>query len=181
MYVAHAHLASGDAVAGEALEVLNRVVIEVLEHADRFDPTRQPSAWLLGIAANIIKREQDERAKRARREPSIGVICSNRTDATGEIVSEDEMFDRLAVLAKVGPEHDLCANEEARALLALVSREDDRQVLRLAVLHDLDGTALGKALGISSGAARVRLHRAINRLRDAYHRRLTSNRGEADG
>jgi DNA-directed RNA polymerase specialized sigma24 family protein len=91
------------------------------------------------------------------------------------------MFDRLAALAKAGPEQDLNANEEARALLALVSREDDRQVLRLAVLHDLDGTALGKALGISSGAARVRLHRAINRLRDAYHHRVTSNRGEADG
>jgi DNA-directed RNA polymerase specialized sigma24 family protein len=44
--------------------------------------------------------------------------------------------------------------------------------LRLAVLHDLTGEALAQELGIKPGAARVRLHRALNRLREAWPRRL---------
>jgi len=166
MYVARARLATGDAVPGEALELLNRVVVEALAHEDRFDPVRQPRAWLLSIAANIIKREQVDRAKQARREPSI-VSIYKKTDVAGETLSEGDMFDRIAVLADAGLEQDLDANEEAKALLALVS-EDDQQILRLAILHDLDGTAIGNALNISPGAARVRLSRALNRLRDAY-------------
>jgi len=174
MYVARAHLATGDTVSGEALELLNRVVVEALDHEDRFDPSRQPRPWFLSIAANIIKREQVERAKRARREPSIISIYS-KTDATGETLSEDDMFDRITVLANTGPEQDLDANEEAKMLLALVS-EDDQHMLRLAILHDLDGVAIGNALSISPGAARVRLSRALNRLRDAYYRQAMSDK-----
>lgn len=178
MYVARAHLCSGDTVPEEALELLSRVVIEALNHADRFDPSRQPRAWLLGIAANIIRREQVDRAKRARREPTITFIYS-KTDKARETLSEDDMFDRISTLANIGLEQELDANDEAKTLLALVP-EDDRQVLRLALLHDLDSGAVGKVLGISAGTARVRLHRAINRLRDAYHRRATSiEEGEA--
>ncbi len=174
MYVARAHLATGDTVSGEALELLNRVVVEALDHEDRFDPSRQPRPWFLSIAANIIKHEQVERAKRARREPSIISIYS-KTDATGETLSEDDMFDRITVLANTGPEQDLDANEEAKMLLALVS-EDDQHMLRLAILHDLDGVAIGNALSISPGAARVRLSRALNRLRDAYYRQAMSDK-----
>lgn len=174
MYVARAHLATGDTVSGEALELLNRVVVEAFDHEDRFDPSRQPRPWFLSIAANIIKREQVERAKRARREPSIISIYS-KTDATGETLSEDDMFDRITVLANTGPEQDLDANEEAKMLLALVS-EDDQHMLRLAILHDLDGVAIGNALSISPGAARVRLSRALNRLRDAYYRQAMSDK-----
>ncbi|MBX3061605.1 MAG: hypothetical protein KF726_01440 [Anaerolineae bacterium] len=48
--------------------------------------------------------------------------------------------------------------------MALVSVEDAR-LLKLAVLHDLDGDELAQELGITAGAARVRLHRALRRLR----------------
>jgi RNA polymerase sigma factor (sigma-70 family) len=50
-------------------------------------------------------------------------------------------------------------------------RPDDRNVLELAFLRDLDGEALAKELGIRPGAARVRLHRALLRLRDKMQRR----------
>src|SRR3974390_781362 len=62
-YVVHMGLARGEDVTSVALEVLQQVVLEALDHADRFDSTGQPMAWLLGIAINIIKRNKAERIK----------------------------------------------------------------------------------------------------------------------
>jgi DNA-directed RNA polymerase specialized sigma24 family protein len=58
-------------------------------------------------------------------------------------------------------------DEQVNAMMAGVS-PDDQRVLRLAILHGLDGEALAEALGCNPGAARVRLHRALNRLRTSY-------------
>jgi DNA-directed RNA polymerase specialized sigma24 family protein len=52
-------------------------------------------------------------------------------------------------------------------MLALVAPEDQR-VLRLAILADFQRETLARELGISPVAARVRLHRALNRLRSAW-------------
>jgi RNA polymerase sigma factor (sigma-70 family) len=162
-YVVRAGLADGRDAAPVATELLNEVVVQALEHADRFRPSGQPMAWLLGIAANLIRRRQAERATRDRREPLVRDLCSSTQDG----VSEDELFDRVASLAAGGPIADWEADEAASAILAHVSA-NDRRVLRLAVLHDLNGEALARELGIKPGAARVRLHRALNRLREAW-------------
>jgi DNA-directed RNA polymerase specialized sigma24 family protein len=53
-YVKRMGLASGEDVSAVALEVLQEVVLEALDHAGRFNPTGQPMAWLLGIAMNVI-------------------------------------------------------------------------------------------------------------------------------
>ena len=162
-YVVRAGLADGRDAAPVAIELLDEVVVQALEHADRFRPSGQPMAWLLGIAANLIRRRQAEHATRDRREPLVRDLCSSTQDA----VSEDELFDRVASLAAGGPTADWEADEAASAILAHVSA-NDRRVLRLAVLHDLNGEALAQELGIKPGAARVRLHRALNRLREAW-------------
>lgn len=47
-------------------------------------------------------------------------------------------------------------------------REGDRDVIELAAFGDLRGADLGAALGVSAGAANVRLHRARQRLSDIY-------------
>jgi RNA polymerase sigma-70 factor (ECF subfamily) len=165
-YVVRAGLAHrGDAVP-IASELLNDVVVEALQHADRFRPSGQPMAWLLGIAANLIKRRQAARATRDRREPLVSDLCSG----TQYALSEDELFDRIASLAATRPIADWEANEAASAILACVSKNDQR-VLRLAILHDLSGEALALELGIKPGAARVRLYRALNRLRKAWPER----------
>jgi RNA polymerase sigma factor (sigma-70 family) len=171
-YVQRMGLASGDDVAPVAVEVLQETVVEALGHAERFDPTRQPMAWLLGIALNVMKRKKVERAKRSQRELSITHFSARQA----EPVSDDELFDGLinhvptlnhdATLA--GPEQKFEADEQARAILALVS-PDDQQVLRLAFLLDFERKALAQRLGITTVAARVRLHRALSRLRAAWH------------
>ena len=162
-YVRRAGLANGRDAAPAADELLNEVVVEALEHADRFKPSGQPMAWLLGIAANLIRRKQAERSARNCREPLVRDLVPRAQDA----LSEDELFDRISSLAVGKPIEDWEANEAVSAILAHVS-ESDRSVLRLAIVHDLNGEALAHELGIKPGAARVRLHRALNRLRAAW-------------
>jgi RNA polymerase sigma factor (sigma-70 family) len=162
-YLVRAGLADGRDATPLAIELLDEVVVQALEHAERFRPSGQPMAWLLGIAANLIRRRQAERATLDRREPLVRDLYSGAEDA----LTEDELFDRVASLAAGGPIADWEANEAASAILAHVSA-DDRRVLQLAVLHEMSGEALGQELGIKPGAARVRLHRALNRLRRAW-------------
>jgi len=160
-YVMRAGLTSDQSAETAAAELLNEVVVEALQHAERLRPDAQPTAWLLGIAANLIKRKQVERAKRQRREPLIADLYPNAP----QTMSEDELFDWLIALPdSADSEQELEANDELKLLFAALS-EADQQVLRMALLHGFDGKALATALGIAPGAARVRLHRALNRLR----------------
>ena len=163
VYAVRAGLADRQGATLAAVELLNEVTVEALAHADRFRPSGQPMAWLLGIAANLIKREQAGRATRNRREPLVRDLYPHAQAA----ISEDELFDRLAALDVSDLAQDLETSEGVSAILAHVS-ENDQRVLRLAVLHDLNGGELAQALDVTPGAARVRLHRALNRLRHAW-------------
>ncbi len=162
-YLLRAGLVEGQGAALAAVELLNEVVVEALDHADRFRPSGQPMAWLLGIAVNLIKRQQRERAMRNCREP----LARDLGAAGLEALSEDELFDRLATLAIADPRQQLETDQQVATILAQVS-EADQRLLRLAILHGLSGRELARALGVSPGAARVRLHRALNRLRAAW-------------
>ena len=162
-YVRRMGLARGEEVAAAAVDVLQEVVVEALDHADRFNPMGQPMAWLLGIGANVIKRKKVELARRSWRELFIGDLSLEQQ----EPLSEDELFDQITVCTSAGPEEDIEANEQAMLLLSLVSPED-QQLLFLAFLYGFEREALAKKLGITPVAARVRLHRALNRLRLAW-------------
>lgn len=174
-YVQRMGLARGEEVAAVAVEVLQEVVIEALDHADRFDPTGQPMAWLLGIAMNVIKRKKAELARRSQRELSM----SDLSLAQQEPLSEDELFDRFTANTAAGPEQDIAANEQAEILLSLVSPED-QQILLLAFLYGFERDALAEKLGISPGATRVRLHRALKRLRLAWSKQQHLNVQEGE-
>ena len=161
-YVRNAGLATGQATQEVAYEVLSDVMVEALPRLDRFDPARSPRAWLLGFAVNIIKRHRD-RAGRSARE----VSTREAVGPTERELNDDELWDRLVSLHDTDLSVDVAANESAVAMLMLVG-EEDRRILHLAVLHSMDGAALGQALGIKPATARVRLHRALDRLREAW-------------
>jgi RNA polymerase sigma-70 factor (ECF subfamily) len=144
-----------------AHELLNDLVVEALAHAERFDATRQPVPWLLGIAANLVKRRQSARARDHRREPLVRDIAGEGSAA----LADDEIFDRVAALT-ADPGEPLETQQRVDMLLEPLSKAD-RRLVQLAILHDLDGAALARELGIQPGAARVRLHRALGRLRQA--------------
>jgi DNA-directed RNA polymerase specialized sigma24 family protein len=143
LYVVRAGLAGQERATLAAAELLNDVVVEALAHAGRFRPDGQPRAWLLGIAANLIKREQVARATRNRREP----LAHDLVPGGGETTAEDEIFDRLAALSVADPARDLAASQEVDAILAHVS-EGDAQVLRLAGIQiELQPSILSQPVG----------------------------------
>ncbi|MDR3576712.1 MAG: sigma-70 family RNA polymerase sigma factor [Anaerolineaceae bacterium] len=148
---------------GFVTELLDEMVVEALQNAKRFDPTRQPKAWLLGIAANLIKRKRAQAEKLERREPLAGDLAI----AKGDDISEDEIFDRLSVFSGEDLEKDMLSKHQLLQVLSLIPI-GDRQLIRLYVMTGLEGNALASELNISAGAARVRLHRALNRLRKVW-------------
>ncbi|HEY6285891.1 MAG TPA: sigma-70 family RNA polymerase sigma factor [Ktedonobacteraceae bacterium] len=175
-YVKRMGLASGEEVPAVAIEVLQEVVLEALDHADRFNQTGQPMAWLLGIAINVIKRNKAELIKRSQRELSIGDLSLMQE----EHLSESELFDQHMADSSAGPDQEIAANEQAELLLSLVSPED-QHILMLAFLQGFEREALAQKLGISPGATRVRLHRALKRLRLAWsEQHLKSQEGESN-
>lgn len=162
-YVLRAGLVSSGDANAVAYELLNEVTVEAFMNIERLKADMQPRAWLLGIAINLIKREQVNRAKRERREPLIRDLYARQEEA----LTEDELFDLLPVTFDRSIT-ELEADDTINSLLSGVTKSD-ADVLRLAIVHDLNGLALAKALGITVSAARVRLHRALDRLR-AVHR-----------
>jgi len=145
-------------------ELLNSVAVEALAHSERYDPTRPPRAWLLGIAANLVRRRQAEMVRLNQREPLAGDLVNGEQTSLGE----DELFELLANHSKATPSQDIHSEIEARdrlttALMAL--SVDERRIVRLFAGSNLDGDAMAAALHVTPGAARVRLHRVLAHLR----------------
>lgn len=161
VYVLRAGLAGGEDTTSE---LLNSVVVEALTHAQRYDPARPPRAWLLGIAANLVRRRQVEAARLNQREPLAGDLV----DGSQLELGEDELFELLVTHPVEENDRDIHGEIEERdrlsAALALLSAGEQR-VIRLFARENLDGEALAAALQVRPGTARVRLHRALGHLR----------------
>lgn len=160
-YVVRTGLARGEAVQSVAVDILQDTVIEALAHADRLNTETQPRAWFLAIAANILRRKKAEAAKQQRE-----VLVSDMAERQ-DAIDESDFFDLITSRVQPGPEQQIEMDEQIAEMLSLVS-SDEQEVLRLAFLRDLDTNMLAQALNISPGAARVRLHRALNKLRVAW-------------
>lgn len=151
-----------DREEGKALgeELLQEVVKRALERVSSFDPSRSAGAWLYGIALNVA-REWARSRRRSERTVSL-----TPDDSQGELVPLDRV-------------HDLASEQNHRVLelLDLVSPAE-RQILSLRYVEQLDGRNLAAALGISDGAARVRLSRALGSLRAAFQRAESLEEGD---
>jgi RNA polymerase sigma-70 factor (ECF subfamily) len=154
-----AHPGNAEQIADE---LLNEVAVEALAHADRFDPTRHAMSWLLGIGANMIKRRIADVSRREQREPLVQDLFKE----SGATVSESELFERVSALSQT-PETDLEREQAISSLLEGLSAEDET-IIRAAILLEMDGALLAKHLGVRAGAARMRLHRALRRLRQLH-------------
>jgi RNA polymerase sigma factor (sigma-70 family) len=161
LYASRAGLGAQADLDQIANDLLSEVVIAALDSADRFDTQRHPMSWLLGIGANMIKRRQAEFARRDRREPLIRDLYAG----IERQMSEGELFERIAAYAD-GAGAALETEQFVETTLRHLS-PDDREVIQLAVFYDLDSTMLASQLGVNPGAARMRLHRALRRLRTA--------------
>jgi len=134
-----------------AADLTADVFVAVIESAASYRRSRgAPVAWLYGIARNVIA---DERRRNAR---ELRLVTRVRGR---ELVDQDD----LAAL------HDRIAREAAgRALYRELNRlpAPERAVLELVAVDGLSVSEAGQALGIGAVAARVRLHRARQRMRN---------------
>lgn len=111
---------------------------------------KTPLAWLYGISRNVVlefyrSRGHDQEAMQAL-EHNV-VQHADKNDAV------DQALDIAAALKTM--------------------HEKDREILLLSAWEDLEGADLGAVLGVSAGAARVRLHRARARLTKTLNEALT--------
>ena len=165
-YVVKMNVEVGGNVEAIASEVFQETVIEILSHANRFRPEMQPRAWFLAIAVNILKRRRVSDAKRYRFEVPAGNLTNN-----------EDMLDRLMTCIEntPGPEQALVERESVREILALVS-PDDARLLNMVLIQGWNANSLAATMGITPGAVRVRVHRALSRLREAW--KLSEQRKE---
>jgi RNA polymerase sigma-70 factor (ECF subfamily) len=136
-----------------AADLTSEVFLAAIDAAPLYDRRRgTPSAWLVGIARNVVLSEF-RRAARERR-------ARGRIDAR-ELLDADDVVrlqERIDAEAR--------SRELFDALASLPAGE--REVLELVAVDDLNPREAAAVLGISYVAARVRLHRA----RAAMHKAL---------
>lgn len=168
-YVLRMGLARGANVRLVADEAFQDAVLEIVAHSERFLSVPQPRSWFLAVASNVLKRKRASFARRYRFEVLVSDLAIDPAQD-----SEADLLEQLSASSVSGPEQALEVREQVSEMLALVSPED-AQVLRLALLHELDTASLARELGINAGAARVRLHRALKRLRVAWQQKEAGN------
>lgn len=169
LFVLKAKLATRETLDDVTLEAFTEVAEQVLATADRFDSARRPQAWIVGVASNIVKRRQAEFYRQAQREQ---LITDLNLDPDAADISDGELFDRLATISlqafdQIATDPPEATFERQELLTTAIGQlsPDDRAVLRLAVKHEFDGDSIAGELGLKPGTARVRLSRAIQRLR----------------
>jgi RNA polymerase sigma factor (sigma-70 family) len=147
-----------------AQEILNDTIAQALKNYDKYDSDRPVFPWLRKIAFNqalMLRR------RRNLEDEHVTLVADETKKLTEEIdfekMTEEEMFGLLYHTSNIDFDSKLALND----LLSLV-KDSDREVLELAFEHGLRGQDLAAKLGISEGAAWVRLSRAIARLREAY-------------
>jgi DNA-directed RNA polymerase specialized sigma24 family protein len=178
--VARSGLATSAAeIESLAEDTLQDVVLKVMEHRNAYDEGRPMRPWFMKFVVNHLKNLRGSRKRRG------GIVTpvaeAGRVQAalaaTGvgaDEVSEAEMFDLLAGGNGSHPPGDVGWS----TLLSLAS-EGDREILTLRFRDGLDCAEIGQALAITAGAARTRLCRALERLRQAYRQSEQAARGES--
>ncbi|MER5431933.1 RNA polymerase sigma factor [Streptomyces sp. NPDC002588] len=133
-----------------AADLTAEIFLAVLDSAHTYRPgLGSETAWLYGIARNVVSSERRRAAREAER---------NRRFSGRRLLEADDIA-RL--------EDKLDAESPGRRLLAALGTlpEGERAVLELVAVDQLTVTEAAAALGIRQVTARVRLHRARKALR----------------
>jgi RNA polymerase sigma-70 factor (ECF subfamily) len=131
--------------ADEAEDLTQEVFLRVIRSAPGFKGDSSEETWLYRIARNICI----DSLRAAERRASAGSANRPRAVAAAA-VQEPEPTPRLSAL------------EMALGRLAV----EDREVIVLAKCVGLGSERLGEVFECTAGTARVRLHRALTRLRE---------------
>lgn len=133
-------------------EVLSAMVCEALARPATYQLDRPVLPWLVGIARNLLKGEARDAAAHPRQNARGDMDEATWEQVVGLLASLEE-----SASARIDVEH----------MLSRLS-PSEREVLECRYLKGLKGQDLAEALGISMGAARTRVSRAVQTLRDLF-------------
>jgi len=151
---------------GEVADLVASTFLVALERSDSYDPEKgDPSAWLLGIAANLLA---NQRRRLVREE-----LAHARLDARA-LLSPDDVE---ALVAQMDASAEASRVRSAMETLS----EPYREVLLLVGESSLTSTTAAKAVGISQTTFRVRLSRARRALRRAMESQVATSSVGEDG
>ena len=134
---------------GLAEEVTQEVFVKVIARAHQYDGRAEVASWLFAIAANACR----DRRRRDRRAPVVPM------EALPEPVAREEGVERVLI--------DRQRRDAVRGALAALS-EEQREALVLARYHGMPYAEIASVLGISVGAVKTRIFRAIETLKSHF-------------
>ena len=132
------------AVVEEARDLVQQTFLQLHRARADYDPAQRFRPWLHTIALNLKREHLRARGRR----PTVPLDGSRAADTAAELLT---------------PEQADTANAVRDAIASLPS--DQRAVVELHWLDDLSFGEAAACLGISANAAKVRAHRAYERLR----------------
>ncbi|HUG15130.1 MAG TPA: sigma-70 family RNA polymerase sigma factor [Thermomicrobiales bacterium] len=139
----YAKARTGSATAAD--DIVSETMLSAMEDLRRFDPARGSFAgWLFGIAAHELSARERRRGRLRRAIARMWAPDTAEDDALDSLIRYEDVL-------------------LARRLLAILSPAD-REVVLLRYSAGLRATEIAEALGISHGAARMRLSRALQRM-----------------
>lgn len=133
-----------------AEEVTQEVFLKVIARANQYDGRASVASWLFAIAANACR----DRRRRDRRAPVVPLEAMADPPEKGEGV-EHRLLDRER-------------RDAVREALADLS-EEQREALVLARYHGMPYAEVAHTLGISVGAVKTRIFRAVETLKARFH------------
>jgi RNA polymerase sigma-70 factor (ECF subfamily) len=131
-------------------DMLQNVFYRMLRSRHTFTGEGDFKTWMYYIARNVIK----DHVKKTSRDPG-SYDMSELAERIGADVRTDEQVERKLEIKALH-----------RALECLGS--DSREVLILSRFQELRHEEIARVLDISVGAVKVRVHRAINQLKELY-------------
>lgn len=133
-----------------AADLTVEIFLAAIESAYRYRPRRgAPKAWLYGIARVLVANDRRRQGRERAGEEGL----------RGSILLDEDGAARL--------DARIDAATRSRELYAAMDRlpEGERAVLELVAIDELTVAEAAAAVGVRSGTARVRLHRARRKLR----------------
>jgi RNA polymerase sigma-70 factor (ECF subfamily) len=133
-----------------AADLTAEIFLAAIDSAHRYRPrSGTPKAWLYGIARALVANDRRRRGReRAREERFRGSALLDEEDAA----RMDARIDAAAQSRRLYEAMDCLPDAE-------------RAVLELVAIDELTVAEAAAAIGVRSGTARVRLHRARRKLR----------------
>lgn len=126
-------------------DIVSDTMMAAFEQLARFDPSRGSVAgWLFTIARRRIADDQRRLSRLRRAFQRHGPETNVEDDPLTNVIRSEEAARLRAALLRLA--------------------KNDRDVLLLRFVAELSGPEIAGVLNISSGAVRVRLHRALGRL-----------------